>query len=127
MEQNAPQKKIVIIEDDSFILDIYAAKFKEHNFDVVVARDGAEGLEKIIAGQPDLIVLDLLMPKEDGFFLLEHIQDIRKNRPMKVLVVSNFSKEDVAEKISKFGIDGYITKLDATPLEIIQKVENLLS
>jgi len=77
-------QKILIIEDDPFLSEMYAAKFNQAGFEVGVAADGQEGLEKIEKERPDLILLDIVLPKADGFDVLEKI----KKNPSKWQTIS---------------------------------------
>ncbi|HSW97427.1 MAG TPA: response regulator [Candidatus Saccharimonadales bacterium] len=102
--------KILIIDDDAFFRKFYAAKLEETGYEVVVAIDGEEGLEKIAKEAPNLILLDLIMPKKNGF---EVMQDIAKNKNIKLCPIIIFStldqEHDIAEA-KELGAVDYINK-----------------
>lgn len=120
-------KKILIVDDDDFLVDIYASKFREAGFDVEVAFGGDEGIEKLRNGfRPDVLSLDLIMPRKNGF---ETLSAIRKEGLMKngiTVIVTNASDKHDIQKAMRMGVDGYLVKINHTPSEIIRRVEELL-
>lgn len=120
--------KILIIDDDEFLLDMYATKFKEEGFEVEIAHEGKEALRKIKEGiSPEVVLLDIAMPGMDGFELLE-IRIKEKLIPnSKIIVLSNLGqKEDIEKGISLGAID-YIVKAYFTPSEVVKKTNEVLS
>lgn len=117
--------KILIIDDDPFILEMYVLKFKEHNFQVETASNGQEGLAKVKEYQPDLLLLDIVMPALDGFDVL---QQIKKNSSpdMKIVLLTNLGQKEDVERGMQLGADDYIIKAHFTPSEVVEKVKVLL-
>jgi len=103
--------KILIADDESQVLDIMAKKIRGEGYDVVTARDGAEAWEKIKSDSPDIVLLDLSMPKMDGF---EVLGNLRKNPPSKkwqpVIIVSAKNELEDMQKGLDLEADHYITK-----------------
>lgn len=123
----ADKFKILIIDDDELLLDMYAIKFREQGFDVETACSGLDGIEKIKEGiSPDIILVDLVMPNMDGFEFLKEIK--RKNflKSAKIVVLSNLGQESDIKKGLSLGADDYIIKAHFTPSEIIKKISELL-
>lgn len=120
-------KKILIVDDDDFLLDIYASKFREAGFDVEVAFGGDEGIEKLRGGfRPDVLSLDVIMPRKNGF---ETLSAIRKEGLMKngiTVMVTNASDKHDIQKAMRMGVDGYVVKMNHTPLQIVRRIEELL-
>jgi len=103
--------KILIAEDDGFLVKMYQLELgEEQGFDIDIATDGISAIEKIDKNQPDLLLLDLLMPKTDGFGVLEHIQN--KGYKFPVIILSNLSKEIDRDRCTKLGAKDYFVKSD---------------
>lgn len=119
-------KKVLIIDDDPFILEMYMLKLKETGFLVETARNGKEGIERIKEYQPDVVLLDVVMPAMDGFGVL---QELKKNRPshfMKTVLLTNLGQKEDVERGMQLGADDYIIKAHFTPTEVVEKIRRLL-
>ena len=89
-------KKVLIVDDDPFILDMYVLKFKESGFQVETAQDGKSGLKKVKDTQPDVVLLDVVMPAMDGFDVLQELKKIMPAPLPKIILLTNLGqKEDV--------------------------------
>jgi len=123
-------KKILIIDDEPSIIEIYSIALKAAKFLVVTAESGAGGLEKALAEKPDLILLDISMPDMDGFEMLEKLrQENEYGKKVPVILLTNLSaggKEDFIEKVAKTGPMFYIVKSNFTPDKVIEKVKECL-
>ncbi len=117
--------KILIVDDDPLIADMYTLKLKEVGFDVEVAADGRAGLEKIKAGGYDLVLLDVVLPMLDGFEILQAVQREGKPLPPIVLLTNLGQKEDVDRGMA-LGAADYIMKAHFTPTEVVAKVKAVL-
>src|SRR5579859_2757452 len=104
--------RILLVEDDTFFRKFYARKLKENGFEVEEAGDGQEGLEKIEKFKPDFLLLDLIMPKKDGFELLSELQKKPEFKSMPILVFSTLGQEKDIEKARQLGAWGYANKRD---------------
>lgn len=120
-------KKILIAEDDAFIRDIYEMKFSQEGFEVVVAEDGVDAMEKLKKEIPDIILLDIIMPNMDGTQVFKKIKsiDVLKNIPIIMLTNISKDKEDAVNDVEN-GADGYLIKSHFTPSEVVLKVKTLL-
>ncbi len=124
----AQNNKILIIDDDPFILDMYVLKFRGEGFEVETSKEGKEGLKKIKDYEPDVVLLDIVMPEMDGFEVLQELKKEKaKNgyRPKIVLLTNVGEKRDV-ERGMGLGADDYIIKAHFTPSEVVEKVRSLL-
>lgn len=117
-------KKILIIEDEEVLLDILTKKLQGHGFEVLAAKDGSEGLEHIRRKEVDLILLDMLMPKIDGYEVLETMKNEEIKIP--VIIVSNSGQQVDVEKAMALGACDYIVKAELNPDEIVSKVNHCL-
>jgi CheY-like chemotaxis protein len=109
-------KKILIIDDDSFLLDMYALKFKQSGFEVDTALGSVVALEKLRNGAvPDIMLLDLVMPVMDGFELLEKIKEENLVPTTIKVVLSNRGQASDVDRAKELGAVGYIVKASCTP------------
>jgi len=120
--------KVLIADDDKFLLDMYAMKFCEKGFQVVPASGGEEALEALRVGGDTFraLLLDLVMPGMDGFTLLKTLREEKLSPSCKVIVLSNLGEPTDVEKAKKYAIDGYIIKASATPSEVVEKVQKII-
>ncbi|MBI2028153.1 MAG: response regulator [Candidatus Levybacteria bacterium] len=118
--------KILLIEDDRFFQKFYASKLKEQNIDVDIASDGEEGLLKMRNGMPDLILLDLIMPKIDGFSVLKsRLQDPTLAK-IPVIVFSTLGQENDVKFAKSLGANDYINKSFFDFGIMMTKVNNIM-
>ncbi len=128
MEKEIPPKKILIVDDDSFLLDMYALKFSKSNFNVSTALGPEHALEKLRQGfSPDVILLDIMMPVMDGFELLEKIKEENISPKSIVIFLSNMGKPFDVTRSEALGASGYIVKASSTPGEVIEKVVKIIN
>ena len=121
------ETKILIVDDDPFILDMYILKFRDSGFQVDTATDGKMGLDKVKTFQPDILLLDVVMPKMDGFEVMKKLkQDTATPSPLKILFLTNFGQKEDVERGMQLGADGYIIKAHFTPSEVVAKVMEIL-
>lgn len=122
-----PEKmKVLLAEDDSFLANIYAQKFELENFEVSLATNGEDGLKLAQKGKPNLILLDLLMPKMDGFEMLEKLKADATTKDIPVLVLTNLGQKEDVERCMKLGAAGYIIKAHTLPNETVKKAKEIL-
>lgn len=116
-------KLIYLIDDDSFLLDMYAIKFKECGLPVEAISDAKIALEKLRQGAvPDVILVDIIMPGLNGFDFLEAIQKEGLVKNAQIIVLSNQGQQEDIDKATKLGAHGYIIKASAIPSEVCEKV-----
>ncbi len=129
MEEETAQKqrKILLVDDDSFLLDMYALRFSQANFHVETAMNVDQVFEKIKGGYiPDILLLDVVMPGSDGFEILEKINEENLLPHTIKVFLSNLGQEQDMEKGKSLGAEGYIVKANNTPSEVLQYINNLL-
>ncbi len=116
-------KLVYLIDDDSFLLDMYALKFKECGLPVEAVSDPKVALDKIRAGaNPDIVIVDIIMPGMTGFDFLEALQKENLVPNARRIVLSNQGQQEDIEKATKLGATGYIIKASAIPSEVCDKV-----
>ena len=127
MNGNIPYK-ILIVDDDKFLLNMYSIKFQKEKFEVTVASDGQEALKKLQDGFiPDAIVLDIVMPVMDGLEFLEKMRGENLAKDATLLILSNQGQSSDIEKAKRLGIDGYIVKATTIPSEVVTEVLRMLA
>jgi DNA-binding response OmpR family regulator len=115
--------KILLIEDDKFLRTVLEKKLLTEGFEVVSAVDGDEALEKIISDKPDLILLDIILPKKSGFLVLENIKKDPELRKLPVIIISNLGQEEDIQKGLSLGAIEYFVKAKISLEDIIKKVK----
>jgi DNA-binding response OmpR family regulator len=118
--------KIVLVEDDPTLTDMYTSKFKSDGLAYLTARDGQAGLELIVKEMPQVILLDIMMPKLDGFSVLAELKNNPKTKNIPVIILSNLGQKSDIEKGLKLGAVDYIVKATMTPTEVEEKLKKYL-
>jgi len=116
----------MIVEDDEHIAKVYAIKLEKEGLSVSIAHDGEEAIVKIGAEKPDIIILDIMLPKVDGFGVLEEIKKVPELGMIPVIVVSNLWKEEDQYRALALGANEYLIKVDYPIQEIVDKVKGYL-
>lgn len=117
------KQKILIVDDDQLLLNIYTQKFAKGGFEVTVSTKGEEALEKLRGGfVPDILIIDVIMPSLDGFELLEKVKKEKLAEKAVVVMLTNQEQKIGVNEANKIGVDGYIIKADTTPSEVLEKV-----
>lgn len=118
---------ILIIDDDKFLLDMYTLKFSESGFHAVAAFGSTDALEKLKSKevQPDIILLDIVMPTMDGFEFLEKVKQENITPNSQIIILSNLGQQDDIDKGKKLGAAGYIVKANATPSEVVDRTKEI--
>ena len=120
-------KKIVLADDEQFIALAYNDGLTRAGFEVFVANNGEEALEQVKAHKPDLVLLDLIMPKKDGFSVLQDMKADPALANIPVLILSNLSQATDAEETKRLGAVDFIVKSDVSLQELIERIKKLLS
>ncbi len=117
-------KKILIAEDEEVLLNVLKDRFEAEGWEVTTAKDGEEAIESIKKSQPDLVLLDLLMPKKDGFEVLKEVKSNPeyKNLPI-IIVLSNLGSDEDIKKALALGANDYFVKTQHPMSEIVEKVK----
>ncbi|MCD6410732.1 response regulator [bacterium] len=119
-------KKILIIEDEEILLDLLREKLRALGFKVFTASDGEAGLAAIREINPDLILLDIVMPKMGGFEVMEEMQKDPSIKDIPVIIISNSGQPVELDKAKQLGAKDWLIKTEFDPKEVISKVFNVL-
>ena len=116
------------MDDDAFLLDMYAFKFSQNNFEVYTAQSGVAALEKLRGGlHPTALLMDIIMPEMDGFEMLKTINDEKLSVDSTKVILSNKGQQSDIDQGKALGADGYIVKANSTPAEVIDYVVGILA
>jgi two-component system alkaline phosphatase synthesis response regulator PhoP len=118
--------KVLIIEDDSLIAKVYATRLEKDGHQVFLAGDGQAGLDLAKKQLPQVILLDLMMPKMSGLEVLAALKKDPKTKGIVVLVYSNLSREKEVAQAKSLGAAAFITKAETTPQQVVTKIESYL-
>lgn len=119
-------KKILIIEDDPAIIQMYSLKFKEKGYEVIEASTGIDGLTLAKKNQPDVILLDIIIPQMDGFAVLEALKKDAGTKNIAVVLLTNLGQDTDKVKGEKLGAASYLIKANFTPSQVFEQIEKYL-
>ncbi|KKQ98577.1 MAG: hypothetical protein UT24_C0009G0077 [Candidatus Woesebacteria bacterium GW2011_GWB1_39_12] len=119
-------KKILVAEDDKFLANAYRVKLTKASYDVTLVADGEETLAALQKGKFDLIILDLVMPKKDGFSVLSEMKKNDEWKNIPVIVASNLGQKEDIEKAMGLGAKDYIVKTDFAITGLVAKLQSLI-
>jgi DNA-binding response OmpR family regulator len=122
----ANAKKILIIEDEEYLADIYKLKISTGGFDVSVAIDGEEGVKKAKEILPDLVLLDIVLPKKNGYEVLRTLREDKTTKNLKIFILSNLGQSAEIKKGMEGGADGYWVKASLTPQQLLDNVKKVI-
>lgn len=125
-ESSAARKKILMIEDDIFLRKVYRDKFESEGFIFIEATNGEEGTNKVLSENPDLLILDLILPKRNGFDVLEDLKTRPETKHIPVIVLSNLGQEVDVQSALKLGADDYLIKTEVSLSGVVEKVKKFL-
>lgn len=123
---NPEQKIILLIEDDTDIRMVYAEVLRDAGYLVLEAKDGDVGLQRALADNWDLMLLDIMLPGEDGMKILKQVKSVEAIKARPVILLTNLDSEGIIAEGFKLGAEGYLIKSEITPDKIVQEVESYL-
>jgi DNA-binding response OmpR family regulator len=124
---NSSGKKILVVDDEDSVREIYRHEFTSNGYDVTVAADGEEGLLKAGEISPDIILLDIMLPKMSGIEVLRALKENELTRKIPVLLLTNLGEETIIKEGFELGADGYLLKVSYTPAQVVDEVKKFLT
>jgi CheY-like chemotaxis protein len=115
--------KILLVEDEEIIIDLLRKKLEKEGYQMEIARDGEEGLEKMRKERFDLILLDIIMPKMGGFEVMEEMKEDEELKKIPVIVISNSGQPVELDRAQKLGAKDWLIKTEFDPQEVLEKVK----
>jgi two-component system response regulator AdeR len=125
-EHPSDEIRVLFVEDDPTVAQMYRLKLELDGYRVIMARDGEEGLRLAAEVRPDLVFLDIRLPKMDGFAVLEKLRTYEPTRHLPVVILSNYGEQDLVERGLKLGALDYLIKSQTTPAHLSRSVESWL-
>lgn len=119
-------KKILLIEDEKILAEMYKYRLSRAGFEIILASNVKEGLKLAKEEKPDLILLDILFPEEDGIFFLKQLRKEPGTSQLLVIVFSNYHDPETKKRAFELGAKDYLIKTNYTPKEIVDKIRNCL-
>ena len=127
-QEKNDKKTIMIAEDDAFIGDIYEVKLKTAGYNVILASDGRDAIEKLEGGaKPNILLLDIVMPYMDGFDVLEALGKREEWKEIPVVLLTNLSQKDDVDRGMALGAKDFLIKSHFTPTEVLSKVQKYIT
>ena len=124
--ENSKRSSILIIEDHPMTLDLFRTKLEMENYNVELASDGMIGLEKALTTNPDLVLLDLMLPRLSGLEILGELRKNPKTIKTPIVILSNWEDEEDIKKGLELGANDFLLKSHITPKEVVRKIKQLL-
>jgi len=115
-------KRILIIEDEEFLVEMYKTKFELENFQIISAFSSEQAINILKKNIPDLILLDILLPRKSGIVFLEEIKQIKDISKIPVIVFSNYDDPITRDKAKRLGVKDYLIKTEFTPKQLLVKI-----
>ncbi len=120
-------KRVLIIDDDTYIRELYEEVLKGEGFDVVTAKDGEEGLTHLLAGGNDVVLLDVMMPKLDGVGVLTKLKESQPKTPNgPILLLTNLDHDPILDQATSLGVSQHLLKADMLPPTLVEAVNTAL-
>lgn len=122
----ADKKTILLVEDDEFLAELYSTKLRLENFEVILATDGEKALKAVKDTHPDLMLLDVVLPKYDGFEVLKQVKDNKDTKDIPVILLTNLSQKDEVKRGLDLGAVDYLIKAHFMPSEVVKKIKQTI-
>jgi DNA-binding response OmpR family regulator len=116
-------KKVLLIEDEPALVDLYKTKFSKEGFDVITALDGESGLQMARMEKPDFIILDILLPVRSGITFLKKLRAEPEISKTPVFVFSCFDEQDIKKQAFDLGVEDYVLKTKYTPDQLVEEIK----
>lgn len=116
-------KKVLVVDDEDSVREIYRHEFLNNGYTVAVAADGEEGLLKAGEETPDIVLLDIMLPKMSGIEVLRALKENELTKKIPVLLLTNLGEETIIKEGFELGADGYLLKVSYTPSQVVEEVK----
>ena len=118
--------KVLLVEDDKMIIDMYTLKFTQEGFDVVTAENGKDAVALALKESPDIVLLDIILPQMDGFTVLKELKSADNTKETPVILLTNLGQDGDVKKGLELGATDYLIKANYTPSQVVDKVKSVL-
>lgn len=121
-----PKIKILLVEDEKSIADMYKMKFEREGWEVVYIDNGDGVLKTVVEKKPDIVLLDIILPKADGFSVLKELKENSQTKKVPIVMLTNLGQEEDIKKGKDLGADGYLVKANLTPAQVVEEIKKIL-
>lgn len=125
-DNNQKRQTVLIVEDDPSLSKMYSLKLAKESFDVIIAHDGADGLAKAAEANPDIILLDMMLPKYSGIEFLEQLREHGKVGKVPIIALTNLTERKEQDRALQLGAKEYLAKAMHTPKDVVEKMKSYL-
>lgn len=125
-DEQVNKGKVLLVDDDQALVQLYSLELSGRQYQVVTSPDGEDGVDKAKSEKPDLILLDIMMPKTDGIIALQKIKSDPETNSIPVVMLTNFGQENLVQQAFTLGASDYLIKYKVTPAEMADKVAQLI-
>ncbi len=125
-DEKSKKTNILLVEDDKFLAGMYVAKLDLEGFKVNFANDGEKGLKSAIEEKPDIILLDIILPKMSGFDVIKNLKDNPQTKDIPVVLLTNLGQRDDVQKGLDLGAEDYLIKAHFMPSEVVAKIKKII-
>jgi DNA-binding response OmpR family regulator len=120
-------KRILLVEDDDALANVYLMRLKEESFDVRRAENGEDALAAALNFKPDLVLLDVMMPKVNGFDVLDILRNTPETANLKIIMLTALSQESDKERAESLGVDDYLVKSQVVIADVVERIRHHLA
>ncbi|TSC55454.1 MAG: hypothetical protein G01um101418_938 [Parcubacteria group bacterium Gr01-1014_18] len=124
IHKDKAKAKILVVEDDRFLSKVYSTKLTAGGYETLLAGDGEEGARRVAEDLPDLVLLDIVMPKKNGFDVLREVKSSSKTKDIPIIILSNLGQEDDVKKGMELGAVDYLVKTNLSIHDVVRKVQD---
>jgi two-component system phosphate regulon response regulator PhoB len=124
MDSTATHKRILLVEDDDALANVYITRLQAENFDVRRVANGEEALATALSYKPDLVLLDVMMPKVSGFDVLDILRNTPETTNLKVIMLTALSQETDKQRAEALGVDDYLVKSQVVIADVIERIRH---
>lgn len=126
MEPDSKPKRILLVEDDDALANVYLTRLKAENFDTRRVENGEDALAAALSYRPDLVLLDVMMPKVSGFDVLDILRNTPETANLKIIMLTALSQESDKERADSLGVDDYLVKSQVVIADVIERIKHHL-
>ncbi|MFA6228469.1 MAG: response regulator [Patescibacteria group bacterium] len=118
--------KVLLVEDDAMIVDMYKLRLEEEGYEVIITDKGSQAIELAKTDDPDIILLDIILPEVDGFSILSSLKSEAATKKIPTIIMTNLGQESDQEKGQQLGAEEYFVKAQHTPADVINVIKKYL-
>jgi DNA-binding response OmpR family regulator len=125
--QTGPPKRILLVEDDDALANVYIARLQSEGFDIRRVNNGEDALATALNYHPDLVVLDVMMPKVSGFDVLDILRNTPETANLKVIMLTALSQDSEKQRAQSLGVDDYLVKSQVVVADVVDRIRHHLA